>query len=317
VRFSLDDFGTGYSSLAYFHQLPIDIVKIDRHFVPNMFDNPEDLAIVEGVMRLAKALQRPVLAEGVESLEIGRMLHRLGGQYAQGYGIARPLPADQVRSWLSDWPGNRPWHNLASDSLEAAASLHRLWRPSYDCGEPHLDQEHRELFRLANALLDLAIVDPAPANLIPTLDALLEHVVTHFAHEEAILRQQGYAGLERHSGLHQHLVERARHLRAEVEKGRLSCGQLEEFLAQEEVAQHLLREDRDFFPCLGEGGRPRPPEAMAATSQPGCDGPRLRRERQQGHHASSLRPQYAFVLDQPEFLSNVTASPLAYSPSRG
>lgn len=65
VRFSLDDFGTGYSSLAYFHQLPIDIVKIDRHFVRNMLDNPEDLAIVEGVLRMAKALPRPVLAEGV------------------------------------------------------------------------------------------------------------------------------------------------------------------------------------------------------------------------------------------------------------
>jgi len=298
VRFSLDDFGMGYSSLAYFHQLPIDIVKIDRHFVRNMLDNPEDLAIVEGVMRLAKALQRPVLAEGVESLEIGRMLHRLGGQYAQGYGIARPLPADQVRPWLSDWPRNRPWHNLASDSLEAAASLHLLWRPSYDCGQPHLDQEHRELFHLANALLDLAIVNPAPANLIPTLDALLEHVVTHFTHEEVILRQQGYAGLERHSGLHQHLVERALHLRAEVEKGRLSFGQLAEFLAQEVVAQHLLREDRDFFPLFGGGsGRPRAPEAMAATSKPACDGPRLRHATQQGSQTSSLRSQDSIILD--------------------
>ena len=251
VRFSLDDFGTGYSSLAYFHQLPIDIVKIDRHFVRNMLDNPEDLAIVEGVVRLAKALQRPVLAEGVESLEIGRMLHQLGCQYAQGFGIARPLPADQVLPWLGDWPHNRPWHNLASDSLETAASLHLLWRPSYDCGEPPIDQEHRELFRLANALLDLAIVDPAPANLIPTLDALVEHVVAHFAHEEAILRQRGYTGLERHSGLHKHLVERALHLRGEVEKGHLSFGQLAEFLSQEVVAQHMLREDRDFFPLFG------------------------------------------------------------------
>lgn len=126
VRFSLDDFGTGYSSLAYFHQLPIDIVKIDRHFVRNMLDNPEDLAIVEGVVRMARALQRPVLAEGVESLEIGRMLHRLGCQSAQGYGIARPMPADQLLSWLSDWPRDHCWHTLASDSLESAARLHRL-----------------------------------------------------------------------------------------------------------------------------------------------------------------------------------------------
>ncbi|WP_296704613.1 EAL domain-containing protein [Thiocapsa sp. UBA6158] len=255
VRFSLDDFGTGYSSLAYFHQLPIDIVKIDRHFVRNMLDNPEDLAIVEGVVRMAKALQRPALAEGVESVEIGQMLHRLGCQYAQGYGIARPMPAEQVLPWLGDWPRNRPWHTLASVSLDAAASLHLLWRPSYDCGEPQIDEEHRALFQLANALLDLAIIDPAPANLIPTLDALLEHVAAHFAHEEVLLRQQGYAGLERHSALHKQLLERALALRTEVEQGRLRFGQLAEFLSQEVVARHLLHEDRDFFPLFAQTGQ--------------------------------------------------------------
>jgi EAL domain-containing protein (putative c-di-GMP-specific phosphodiesterase class I) len=125
VRFSLDDFGTGYSSLAYFHQLPIDLVKIDRNFVRNMLDNPENLAIVEGVVRMAKALQRPVLAEGVESLEIGRMLHRLGCQYAQGYGIARPMPPEQILPWLSDWPRDHPWHTLGAEPLEATPNLNR------------------------------------------------------------------------------------------------------------------------------------------------------------------------------------------------
>ncbi len=247
VRFSLDDFGTGYSSLAYFHQLPIDIVKIDRHFVRNMLDNPEDLAIVEGVLRMAKALPRPVLAEGVESLEIGLMLHQLGCQYAQGYGISRPLPADQVLPWLRDWPQDRDWHNLAARTFEDAASLHLIWRPSYECGEPVIDAEHRELFRLANQLLDLAIIDPAPAHLLPTLDALLDLVTSHFAHEEEILRRHDYADLERHAGLHQRLVERALDLRAEVERGALTFGQLAEFLSRDVVARHMLHEDRDFF----------------------------------------------------------------------
>lgn len=142
VRFSLDDFGTGYSSLAYFHQLPVDIVKIDRYFIRNLLDNPEDLAIVEGVLRMAKALPRPVLAEGVESLEIGLMLHRLGCQYAQGFGISRPLPADQVLPWLRDWPQQRAWHNLAAQACEDVASLHLIGRPSDDRGEPVIDGEH-------------------------------------------------------------------------------------------------------------------------------------------------------------------------------
>jgi diguanylate cyclase (GGDEF)-like protein/PAS domain S-box-containing protein len=109
VAFSLDDFGTGYASLTYFQQLPIDIVKIDRRFVLNMLDNREDRAIVEGAVRMAQTLPRPVLAEGVESLEIGQMLRQIGCQYAQGYGIAQPLPADQVLAWVSSWAKDRRW----------------------------------------------------------------------------------------------------------------------------------------------------------------------------------------------------------------
>ena len=250
VRFSLDDFGTGYSSLAYFHQLPIDIVKIDRHFVRNILDNPEDLAIVEGVVRMAKALPRPVIAEGVESLEIGLLLYQLGCQFAQGYGISRPMPADQVIPWLKEWPSNRPWHNLPARAFDEAASLHLLWRPSFDCGQPVIDAEHRELFQIANRLLDLAMIDPAPDHLIPTLDVLLNHVVNHFAHEEEILRHHGFPDLERHAGLHKALVKRALNLRGEVERGRLTFGQLAEFLSREVVARHMLHEDRAFFPLF-------------------------------------------------------------------
>ena len=118
IRFSLDDFGTGYSSLTYFHQLPFDLVKIDRQFVRDMLVKPEDLAIVEGVLRMARAMPSPVLAEGVESLEIGLMLHQLGCQFGQGFGIARPLPAAQIPPWIEAWQTNRPWHNLA-DAVHA------------------------------------------------------------------------------------------------------------------------------------------------------------------------------------------------------
>lgn len=175
------------------------------------------------------------------------MLHQLGCQYAQGFGISRPLPADQVLPWLRDWPQDRDWHNLAARTYEDAASLHLIWRPSYDCGEPAIDAEHRDLFRQANQLLDLAMVDPAPENLLPTLDVLLDHVVTHFAHEEEILRHQGYVDLERHAGLHQRLIERALDLRAEAERGALTFGQLAESLSRDVVARHMLHEDRDFY----------------------------------------------------------------------
>jgi diguanylate cyclase (GGDEF)-like protein/PAS domain S-box-containing protein len=135
VHFSLDDFGTGYSSLTYFHRLPIDVLKIDQNFVKDMLDDVRDLDIVEGVLRLADALKRPVVAEGVESVELGMMLLQLGCRYAQGYGIARPMPAAQLPSWLSQWHENSIWSTLAQETQGYAESYdlnvsifsHRQW----------------------------------------------------------------------------------------------------------------------------------------------------------------------------------------------
>ncbi|HLD66106.1 MAG TPA: EAL domain-containing protein, partial [Pseudomonas sp.] len=103
VHFALDDFGTGYSSLTYLRKLPVDILKIDQSFVRDMLTDPDDMGIVEGVIRLASAFNRQVIAEGVETLEHGVALRRLGCRFAQGYGIARPMPAEQIADWVADW----------------------------------------------------------------------------------------------------------------------------------------------------------------------------------------------------------------------
>ncbi len=122
VHFSLDDFGTGFSSLSYFHELPIDVVKIDQSFVRNMLVSQKDYGIVEGVLRLAKAINRPVVAEGVESLELGLLLVLRGCHYAQGYGIARPMPEAQVVSWLEQWSETGgQWRTLQKQSDAATA----------------------------------------------------------------------------------------------------------------------------------------------------------------------------------------------------
>lgn len=135
VRFSLDDFGTGYSSLTYFHRLPIDILKIDQNFVKEMLDRAGDLDIVEGILRMADTLQRPVVAEGVESLEIGMMLLQLGCRYAQGNGIAEPMSAEAVLPWIAAWKRNADWKVLWHDpamldgayDLNVAIFSHRRW----------------------------------------------------------------------------------------------------------------------------------------------------------------------------------------------
>ncbi len=106
VRFSLDDFGTGYSSLTYLKRLPAETLKIDQSFVRDMLDDADDLAIVESIIGLANAFQRSVIAEGVESPAHGALLMRLGCNLAQGYGIAKPMPEDQLPDWVAQWRPN-------------------------------------------------------------------------------------------------------------------------------------------------------------------------------------------------------------------
>jgi len=106
VGFALDDFGTGYSSLTYLRRLPAYLIKIDQSFVRNMLEDANDLAIVEGVIGLAKAFQREVIAEGVETIAHGVALWQLGCELAQGYGIARPMPAGDIPEWVSNWKAN-------------------------------------------------------------------------------------------------------------------------------------------------------------------------------------------------------------------
>ncbi len=134
IRFSLDDFGTGYSSLAYFHRLPVDILKIDQTFVQDMLEDPQDLTIVDSVVRLAAAFRHPVIAEGVESLEHAAALLRLGCQLGQGYGIARPMPAEALIPWKEQWEQHVEWRNLkyrfANEEgidIQAAIASHRQW----------------------------------------------------------------------------------------------------------------------------------------------------------------------------------------------
>ena len=109
VNFALDDFGTGYSSLTYLRRLPANLIKIDQSFVRDMLIDPDDLAIVEGVIALAKSFKREVIAEGVESIEHGTALLQLGCDLAQGYGIARPMPASDVPAWIDGWKPDDTW----------------------------------------------------------------------------------------------------------------------------------------------------------------------------------------------------------------
>jgi len=131
---------------------------------------------------------------------------------------------------------------------QSAMILRLSWHESYDCGEPTIDLEHRKLFELANALIDATFRRATnPREFDEALSKLLEHVVHHFADEEAILAKHHYAGLEEHAQAHKRLVARALELRDAAAAGGVTVGELVDFLADEVVARHMLKTDREFY----------------------------------------------------------------------
>lgn len=113
VSFSLDDFGTGYSSLTYLKRLPVKSIKIDQSFVGEILVDPNNLVIVQGVIGLSHAFRRQTIAEGVETVEQGRLLMQMECDYAQGYGIARAMPGADIPAWVKSWCPDPSWQAIA------------------------------------------------------------------------------------------------------------------------------------------------------------------------------------------------------------
>jgi len=128
VTIALDDFGTGYSSLTHLRNLPAKIIKIDQTFVRDVLDDPNDYVIIDGIIGLANSFGREVIAEGVETTEHGLMLLVMGCSEAQGYGIARPMPAAELYNWLNDYSPNQQWLNYANKHRTEKEKKIKLFR---------------------------------------------------------------------------------------------------------------------------------------------------------------------------------------------
>jgi len=128
VSCALNDFGIGHSALTYLKHLAVTTLKIDRRFVGDMLNNPDDLAIIENILGLASAFRRQAIAAGVETLEQCERLLQLGCELAQGYGIARPMPAAAVIGWLADWRPSPHWTDQFPDSRRTLSCDPSTWR---------------------------------------------------------------------------------------------------------------------------------------------------------------------------------------------
>jgi diguanylate cyclase len=102
VLLAIDDFGTGHSSLTWLRRLPADFLKIDRTFVSGVGSHPGDTAIVRAVLDLGRALGMTTVAEGVETPDQLQVLRTMGCDWAQGYHLGRPGPAETVTTLIKD-----------------------------------------------------------------------------------------------------------------------------------------------------------------------------------------------------------------------
>ena len=149
----------------------------------------------------------------------------------------------------------------ADESRKARFPVMRLvWHDAYLCGEPSLDQEHREIFDRANELIHAVVSgDDQVVDLYDALDELVASSEAHFANEERILARCRYPDLEEHVLEHQNLMARAQVLRRKAIAGELTLGALVTFIVQDVVVKHMLTEDRRYYPylkaMLADGGR--------------------------------------------------------------
>jgi EAL domain-containing protein (putative c-di-GMP-specific phosphodiesterase class I) len=138
-RLSLDDYGTGYSSLSRLKQMPVDELKIDRSFVQHMDTSPVDATIVRSTIELAHNLGLRVVAEGIETAEVLNALAAAGCDYAQGYYLAKPMPAAEVPRWIAaNAPAPEPSAAItpANDNLPVTIPFDELpgWQTSRSMG---------------------------------------------------------------------------------------------------------------------------------------------------------------------------------------
>jgi diguanylate cyclase (GGDEF)-like protein/PAS domain S-box-containing protein len=134
VTFSLDDFGAGYASLTYLKEIPAETLKIDQGFVRDILVDKDDLALVTGVIGLARAFRRKVVAEGVETTEHGELLMLLGCENLQGYGIAKPMPLHRFDPWLAAFSLEENWlrgFNREDSKARLAHEFQLTGTPSY------------------------------------------------------------------------------------------------------------------------------------------------------------------------------------------
>lgn len=141
-------------------------------------------------------------------------------------------------------PGGAPAEHIEG------AFVHLSWHDAYLSGHEGIDEQHRNLFRIANELLEAVLSRRPKDEVAGCVTRLMDAIVEHFLDEEAILAEIGFPALQSHAAEHTWLIEKGRALAKEFEDGSLAVGRLFQYLAYDVVALHILGADREYFPLI-------------------------------------------------------------------
>ncbi|WP_346353291.1 diguanylate cyclase [Azotosporobacter soli] len=215
----------------------------------------EEFALVMPQTPLAGAVKA---AEKIRSA-LGQCIHPHAGQVTASFGVAQRMKGESFKNWYqrTDAALYRAKNNgrncVASCSepeLAPLATISLEWRSCWESGWEEIDAQHRQMFELANVLLNANGPDVSKESLLPPLERLLEHVRHHFSAEEKILAKVNYPQAEEHGKLHHKLLAKAVRLKDGYVSEEIRPSAFFSFLVDDLVLEHLLKEDVKFFPYL-------------------------------------------------------------------
>jgi diguanylate cyclase (GGDEF)-like protein len=155
VHLAMDDLGSGYSSLLRLRTLPFDFVKIDQGMIRASEKTPyRSISMVGSLMRMAQGLELQVVVEGIETDDLLRATHAIGADFAQGYALAKPMPAEEIPAWVAAYAMPDMSAPLQDDSRMSVLATHWMWEQGIQdrqCDEPSEAHLHCDVGRYLSA----------------------------------------------------------------------------------------------------------------------------------------------------------------------
>lgn len=251
VRLALDDFGTGYATFGALKDLPVDLVKIDRSLIREIEHNDREQMILDSLFTIVHGLGLAVVVEGVETRGQFDWLCRQSVDYVQGFLFSRPLPEQAFLEFLG-----APLVHVVPQATCLVADypvIQLVWHPEWSCGDPEIDRQHKNLILRMNRVIHfvnegILVKD----ELVRLVDHLALEIELHFAYEEQILGQVGYADFAGHQRLHQNILAQLQGLRTAYVEGQSTPDELFRYLVEDVILKHTIEEDRAFIPALAK-----------------------------------------------------------------